>query len=267
MIQKFFHSSLVIGLIMLLIPLGTVASNDSSQGTLTVEKTYKDDGLRFQVIVSEISDPKQKTTLFKISSKVTNISRNPIVYIKNGCDNIRSEVKVHDRSGPPLPPPDDRTCPGVIVEKTLMVGQNIQQENLFVADDSSKSLSSDQYLLSTLFYIGSIEKMNKISFETYFREGISLPTPLLNVHAKLTKSSSSYQLKVNGTGNNQIKKIFAKVGKSRYLLKINTKKNTLSLSKKISVTGNPPETCVLQITYKDGTLQYLDIPIELSPEK
>lgn len=98
--------------------------------------------------------------------------------------------------------------------------------------------------------------------------GSAPPTQSLRVDASLTKISNKYRLVVKGTTNvTQVKNLYLRIGKSKYSLIMNEKTQKLSLSKRISIKGNPPETGKLEISCADGTYYYLNIPIQLASTK
>lgn len=169
-----------------------------------------------------------------------------------------------------LLPPGDQACTPTTHQKELRAGSSISQEELFTTAFLPIDLDDeDLYVLESSLHIGREEEQGRnVSFVTHFDKGISLPIESIDIEAKLTKASSKFQLYVKGTaGNKEIKYLYLKAGKTKYLLRINKKTREFFFSKKITIKGNPPDMGVLEISYADGTKQTLDIPIKLSPEK
>ncbi|MDF2683001.1 MAG: hypothetical protein K0R47_4191, partial [Brevibacillus sp.] len=67
MLQKLVCACLCV--MLLLSGYGASAKEELPHGTLTVEKTFKKDGLQFQVSLSNITNSVEESTLFKINTK------------------------------------------------------------------------------------------------------------------------------------------------------------------------------------------------------
>lgn len=266
--KKMLHSFVAMVVVFMMAITGVSAADPLTPVSIGVEKTLLQDGVKFNMILSQTTDPLAKgTILFKINTKVTNISKKTISYIINGCDvGIRSDVILENGSTLPLHNPPG--CTDIYAIEELKAGQSIEREEVFTTKPTSNTLVPDQYNLKSIFQRGDMYNQTYVELMTPFAGGITLATKPLDLTAKLTKSSSKYELNVDGLIKDPtVQKVYLTVGKAKYEVKVHPQTKKLSLKKKIKIIGVVPNTATLEIQYSDQQKHFVTIPVEVSPEK
>lgn len=73
--QKLIQTFLCIALLLMTGYIPANGTEELSHRSLTVEKTFKKEGLRFQVTLTDITDEVEKPALFQVNTTVTNLKK------------------------------------------------------------------------------------------------------------------------------------------------------------------------------------------------
>lgn len=246
------------------------ATELASSNALTAEKSFKQDGLRFQISVSKVDETESSAPLIKIDTKVTNISTKSIPYIQTVCEDVRSSIEAHSPDEElTLLPASDETCTPTTHDKILPRGKSIQQSELFTTADLPEDFDLTKYELYSSLLLGSQEKKEDIpqkllKLEISFDADMRLTSDQLTAQAELRNTvPNKYQLEVQGTVHNkEIKSVTFTFNKAKSTLKINKTTRAISLTKKLTIKQTPPEWGVMNIVYMDGTKVSMNIPVK-----
>ncbi|MGC5328853.1 hypothetical protein [Brevibacillus sp. SYSU BS000544] len=266
--KKMLHSFVALMVVFMMVVTGASAADSLPPGSIGVEKTLLQNGLKFNMILSQTTDPLELgSILFKVKTKVTNVSTKPITYIINGCDvGIHSDVILENGSTLPLHNPPG--CTDIYAVEELAAGKSIEREEVYTTKLTSNTIVPDQYNLKSTFQRGDLYNQQYVELITPFAGGITLATKPLELKAKLTKNSSKYDLNVDGlVKDTTVQKVYLTVGKTKYPMKIHPQTKKLSLKKKIKINGEVPNTATMEIEYAGQIKHFVTIPIEISPEK
>lgn len=268
MLKKMLHSIVTFVVVFMMTATGVSAAEPLTPGSIGIEKTFVQDGLKFNIILSQTTDPLELgSILYKIKTKVTNVSKKPISYVINGCDvGIRSDVILEN--GSTLPIHNAPACTDIYAVEELKAGKSIEREEVLTTKITSNGIVPDQYNLRSVFMRGDMNQETFVTLNTPFASGVTLATRPVDLTAKLTKSSSKYELNVDGIVKDAtVQKVYLTVGKTKHPVKINPQTKKLSLNKKIKVNGVVPNTATLELTFTDQLKYLITIPVTVSPEK
>ena len=257
--------TLFLALIFLFGTVDTHAESSLSSGALTVDQTFKKEGLRIQLTVVELDDSDEGNTLFKVTSQVTNLTKKPIPYVQYVCGAVDTRIylKTSNKSYN-LSHPEGLSCPPMVEELVLPAGKSIQRSELLSTVFLSPDLKQERFEMTANMIIGNEENEKRLLLKTNFDKGITPASIDLILEAELSKSSKGFPFTVTGTAKDkEIKSISIKADKSKYSIKIDKKTRQLSFNKKLPVKGDPPKSAHIEIRYMDGTKKTFIVPIQL----
>lgn len=271
MFRKIVHSLVCLLLVMTAGAVNVNAAEAKATGMFFIDKPFKKEGLRFQVTVTEIENPKYDSPVYHVNTIVTNISRKPITYTTGHCYGVTTRLEAY-ASGDSweLPYPEDEpACPPVIQEKTLKPGRTIEQDEYFRTDELPDDLTPDYFQLnsSVRILVGPEDKERKeeiVKLQTQFLAGLALHPDEIELQAESSELPKSYyEVKVTGkVSNKEIKRVTLQVFNSIITLRVDSKSGEFSTKKKVKAKGPSLQSGVLEVTYNDGTKHIYNVPIE-----
>nr|WP_255688478.1 hypothetical protein [Brevibacillus sp. AF8] len=249
------------------------AAVPKATGMFFIDKPFKKEGLRFQVTVTEIDNPKYDSPMYHVNTIVTNISRKPITYTTGHCYGVTNQLEAF-ASGDSweLPYPEDEpACTPDIKEKTLKPGRTLEQDEYFRTDELPSDLTPDYFQLNSYVHIliGPEDKERKeeiVKMQTKFLPELALHPDEIELHAESSELPKSYyQIEVTGkVSNKEIKRVTIQVFNTVITLRIDSKSGEFSTKKKVKAKGPSLQSGILEVTYKDGTKHIYNVPIENS---
>ncbi|QDS34288.1 hypothetical protein [Brevibacillus brevis] len=271
MFRKFVYSFVCLVLFMTAGAVDVNAAAPKVTGTLSIEKPFKKEGLRFQTTVTEIDNPKYDSPVYHVNTIVTNISRKPITYTTAHCYGVTTRLEAY-ASGDSweLPYPEgEPACTPDIKEKTLKPGRTIEQDEYFRTDELPDELTPDYFQVnsSVRILVGPEDKERKeelVKMQTQFLAGLALNPDEIEIHSDSSELPKSYY-EINATGkvsNKEIKRVTLQVFNTLLTLRIDSKSGEFSTKKKVKAKGPSLQFGVLEVTYKDGTKHIYNIPIK-----
>ncbi|ASJ53634.1 hypothetical protein BP422_08725 [Brevibacillus formosus] len=272
MFRKIVHSLVCLLLVMTAGAVNVNAAEAKATGMFFIDKPLKKEGLRFQVTVTEIDNPKYDSPTYHVNTIVTNISRKPITYTTGHCYGVTTRLEAY-ASGDSweLPYPENEpVCPPVIQEKTLKPGRTIEQDEYFRTDELPDDLTPDYFQLNSSVHIlvgpEDERKEEFVKMQTKLLPGLALNPDEIEIQSESSKLPKSYyELKVTGKASNKdIKSVTIQVFNTIITLRIDSKSGEFSTKKKVKAKGPSLQSGVLEVTYKDGTKHIYNIPIENS---
>ncbi|GED56495.1 hypothetical protein ABER61_04755 [Brevibacillus formosus] len=272
MFRKIVHSLVCFLLVITAGAVNVNAAQPKATGMFFIDKPFKKEGLRFQVTVTEIDNPKYDSPTYHVNTIVTNISRKPITYTTGHCYGVTTRLEAY-ASGDSweLPYPESEpACPTVIQEKTLKPGRTIEQDEYFRTDELPDGLTPDSFELnsSVRILVGPEDERKEefVKMQTKLLPGLSLNPDEIELQAESSVLPKSYyELKVTGkASNNDIKRVTIQVFNTVITLRIDSKSGEFSTKKKVKAKGPSLQSGVLEVTYNDGTKHTYNVPIENS---
>ncbi|MGF9908686.1 hypothetical protein [Brevibacillus porteri] len=273
MFRKIVHSLVCLLLVMTAGAVNVTAAEAKATGMFFIDKPFKKEGLRFQVTVTEIDNPKYDSPTYHVNTIVTNISRKPITYTAAQCYDVTTRIEAY-ASGDSWELPyreDEPACPPVVKEKTLKPGRTIEQDEYFRTDELPGDLTPDYFQLNSYVHIlvGPEDKERKeeiVKMQTQFLAGLTLNPNEIELQAESSELPKSYyELKATGkVFNKEIKRVTLQVFNSIITLRIDSKSGEFSTKKKVKAKGPSLQLGVLEVTYKDGTKHIYNVPIKNS---
>ncbi|MCM3140744.1 hypothetical protein [Brevibacillus sp. MER 51] len=273
MFRKIVYSLVCFLLVMTAGAVNVNAAVPKATGMFFIDKPFKKEGLRFQVTVTEIDNPKYDSPMYHVNTIVTNISRKPITYTTGHCYGVTNQLEAF-ASGDSweLPYPEDEpACTPDIKEKTLKPGRTFEQDEYFRTDELPSDLTPDYFQLNSYVHIliGPEDKERKeeiVKMQTKFLPELALHPDEIELHAESSELPKSYyQIEVTGkVSNKEIKRVTIQVFNTVITLRIDSKSGEFSTKKKVKAKGPSLQSGILEVTYKDGTKHIYNVPIENS---
>ncbi|MED1944129.1 MULTISPECIES: hypothetical protein [Brevibacillus] len=273
MFRKIVYSLVCFLLVMTAGAVNVNAAQPKATGMFFIDKPFKKEGLRFQVTVTEIDNPKYEAPTYHVNTIVTNISRKPITYTTAQCYDVTTRIEAYaSEDSWELPYREDEpACPPVVKEKTLKPGRTIEQDEYFRTDELPGDLTPDYFQLNSYVHIlvGPEDKERKeeiVKMQTKLLPGLTLNPDEIELQAESSVLPKSYyELKVTGkASNNDIKRVTLQVFNTIITLRIDSKSGEFSTKKKVKAKGPSLQSGVLEVTYNDGTKHTYNVPIENS---
>lgn len=273
MFRKIVYSLVCFLLVMTAGAVNVNAAVPKATGMFFIDKPFKKEGLRFQVTVTEIDNPKYDSPMYHVNTIVTNISRKPITYTTGHCYGLTNQLEAFasgDSWGLPYPE-DEPACTPDIKEKTLKPGRTFEQDEYFRTDELPSDLTPDYFQLNSYVHIliGPEDKERKeeiVKMQTKFLPELALHPDEIELHAESSELPKSYyQIEVTGkVSNKEIKRVTIQVFNTVITLRIDSKSGEFSTKKKVKAKGPSLQSGILEVTYKDGTKHIYNVPIENS---
>lgn len=274
MLQKIIHTTLGLLLILSTGAVDVSAKDEPASSPLKIEKTFQQEGLRFQLTVTEVENRDSDSTEYHVVTQVTNTTRKSIDYLQPQCYPVSTSVYAYS-SGESwlLPPPEDEpACTPDVRKRVLKPGKTHKQEEIFRTNELPETPDYYELLSTFIVNIGASDKKpveKPVQLKTQFYEGFQLNSEDIEIQSEWTQlSPSSYQIKVSGeVPNKEIKRLSLKIDRPKDTLRINSKSRAFSLSKKVRTKSEPPTTGTLEIVYADGLKQIYEIPLDNNSDK
>ena len=190
--------SICIALFFMLGSIHASAQTVSYEETIIMDHIFQNEGLRMQVSVMEMDDSDKNSTLFKVKTKLTNLTQKPVPYIRNGCFAIHTTVYLISNDNKyQLRDPNPFDCPTDISDEILAGGESLQQTELFSTVHLPPGLIAELFSLSSYMKLGTMDKHeNHLRLQEFFHVD-DAPHDLV-IDAKLSKKSKKYILAVQG---------------------------------------------------------------------
>jgi|GEM_PF-6392915 len=242
------------------------AAEPLNPGTIRIEQSFSNDGVKLDVSITQTTDPLELgSILYKVHTTVTNTGNKPVSYIINGCDTgIVSEITTGQ--GEVLEIRNPAGCTDVFAVDELKAGASINREEVFVAPLAPANMLPDAYELKSSFMRGSFTEKQYLEMHVPFEAGPRLPERIIDLDVQLSRADGKYNLTATGSVlHDDVAKVSLSLGKKTYRVGLQEKK--LKLNKRISWKGAVPETGLLKVSYKDGRIYTLPIPLQLTPAK
>ncbi|WP_409178838.1 hypothetical protein [Brevibacillus fortis] len=273
MLRKIVQSLVCLLLVMTAGAVQVKVAEAKETGMLFIEQPFKKEGLRFQVTVTEIDNPKFDSPEYHVNTIVTNISRKPITYTTAQCYDVTTRIEAY-ASGDSWELPyreNEPACTQDIKEKTLKPGRTIEQDEYFRTDELPSDLTPDYFQLNASVHIlvGPEDKEREeeiVKMQTKFLPGLALNPDEIEIQSESSELPKSYyELKATGkVSNKEIKRVTIQVFNSIITLRIDSKSGEFSTKKKVKAKGPSLQSGILEVTYKDGTKHIYNIPIKNS---
>ncbi|TKI55617.1 hypothetical protein E8L90_09260 [Brevibacillus antibioticus] len=272
MLRKIVQSLVCLLLVMTASAVHVNVAEAKETGMLFIEKPFKKEGLRFQVTVTEIDNPKSDSPEYRVNTIVTNTSRKPITFTTDRCYFVTTEIKAYASSGDSWELPyreDEPACTLEIKEKTLKLRQSIEQDEYFRTDELPVDLTPDYFQLnsSVNILVGPEDKEREeeiVKMQTKFLPGLALNPDEIEIQSELSEFPR-WHFEINATGkvsNKEIKRVTLQVFNTIITLRIDSKSGEFSTKKKIKAKHESLQPGILEVTYNDGTKHIYSIPIK-----